>query len=1600
MSRVKRGCITALAALLSVQLAMPAGHVHAVDNTERKGYIAQVQTGAHWAQASIDRWLGLGVVQGYPDGSFHPNDKVTRAELAAIINRLFGYTDKADVPFADIPQGAWYGEILSLAKAAGYYEGFPGNLSKATAFVSRQDAVTLISKAFSLKNESAANPVAFADADQISGYAREAVAALVGAVSGYPDGTFGPDRTMTRAELITVIDHLVAKYYRNPGAFSDGEISGNAIVKQSGVTLKDGTIAGNLYLAPGIGEGDAELQGLTVKGTAFVSGGGEHSIHIGDSTLSKLIVNRTGGKVRIVFSGKTKLVQASVSTTAVMELGNESVITGLEIGSGAEGTALEGQGSVDVVTVLADNVKINGQAVEKNKKYTLKNGKLQDAAQTGTMPPSTGAGTGGSGSGGSGGAVTNPETPGARAPYLVDSLASAETKSLFAFLNETRGKEVLFGHQHDTTVSFAGKDDQGKVVSDVKNSVGDYPAVFGWDTLSLDGLENPPGVAGDFEASRIALSAAMKEAYELGGIVTLSTHPYNFATGGSFNDTGNTPGATQSVVTRILPGGDKNADFREYLDRIAAFATQLKDDEGKPIPVLFRPFHEQNGSWFWWGAATTTKSEYVELYRYTVEYLRDVKKVRNFLYVFSPNGPFNGNENEYLATYPGDEFVDILGMDQYDNKDNAGSASFLSGLVKDLKMVSKLADAKGKVATFSEYGYSAQGMKTTGNNDLNWFTNVLNAIKSDPDARRIAYMLTWANFGEGNNLYVPYKDVPGKGSHELLEDFIEYYNDPYTSFAGELKGKNVYGRNVATSAGKPFIHIVTPTNIGTVSEAPFIIRAKVLNTTPSKVTYSIGQAGEEIEMKLDAEGYYSAAWLPEAALNGKSAEITVRAHQPGKAALFQTISVFVKVRELPVKQITFDTADSLGLVQNNGAWPDTIKMNLTHGALDGDGKLELQVSEGLSAADSWQELKLQLTGKALSGVDLSRIGRLKLSALIPASLAGHGAAIQAIAMYPEDWNRKYGMDASKKTLTDLEQVNVGGKTYYKYDAVIELDDVQAAAGATGLAVSLVGSHLSQSGSESIYVDDLGLFSAYKAPILDTALVDDFESYGGSDDAVTAKYPKAGGDDVSVSLSADYKLSGDYGMKLQYAIDTAGYTGVGKSLGTVDWTDTNALHVWIGTGNAGAYAKDGRPLKLVIQINMNGTAYEAYPQLEASQTYDLTIPFSEFVVAPWSSGGPVSKESLKKVTGFNLYVNAMDQGKHSGALYFDDIRAVKDPGIPEVPENGGEQPGTPPGVLYKFESAADIAGWRLENSTTQAVDPEFDSGEGALSVEFPLMNTGIEAFELVTSPSNLDLHGLDSITARIKLSSGSAKARLFMKSGSGWAWSDSGTPLPVDANGYTTLAISLTDAAKTAGVDLKDIKAIGIKIEDIGNDGGTAKLLLKDVTLNGTEPALRFGFDQDAEGWTNEGGNVTVTQGVYSENGQTWNVLKNDLSWQTDGEYIAVSKVGAIDFSAFDGIEAKVKIVSDIPNVQAKLFIKLRNYAIWVDSGALNADGAGFATLSIDFSSMNPYIGDPNEPPFSAEDLKKGNAVGIQVVTPAGTAGNATLYIDEIKAYKN
>ncbi len=448
---------------------------------------------------------------------------------------------------------------------------------------------------------------------------------------------------------------------------------------------------------------------------------------------------------------------------------------------------------------------------------------------------------------------------------LVDTEATPETRSLFVYLNDIRGEGILFGHQHATTYGLTIGDFDG-TQSDVKNGVGSHPALFGWDTLSIYGHERPGYTEQSVEENIAALAGVIQQAHQAGGIITISTHPWNFLTGNDFYD------ATSGVVTAILPGGDKNGEFNEYLDDIATLATSVTDKEGNPIPLIFRPFHENNGSWFWWGASQCTSGEYKELYRYTVEYLRDTKGVHNLLYAYSPNGSFGGSEEDYLRTYPGDAFVDILGYDRYD--DTAGSEGWLSATVTDLAMVARLADERGKVSAFTEFGVSG-ALKPNGSNpNLDWFTDLLAAIKSDPDASRSAYMQTWANF-DVTQYFVPFPASGEVEEHELLADFREFFQDPYTLFAGELE--NVWTRSdITTSPHPPILRIVSPPSQVRILDPTYTIRAKLDNAVATRVFFTLGESDQEFELTLSESGYYEGEWeIGEDRLNNQSEVITV-----------------------------------------------------------------------------------------------------------------------------------------------------------------------------------------------------------------------------------------------------------------------------------------------------------------------------------------------------------------------------------------------------------------------------------------------------------------------------------------------------------------------------------------------------------------------------------------------------------------------------------------------------------------------------------------------------------------------------------------------------
>ncbi|KPK87741.1 MAG: hypothetical protein AMS27_01640 [Bacteroides sp. SM23_62_1] len=335
-----------------------------------------------------------------------------------------------------------------------------------------------------------------------------------------------------------------------------------------------------------------------------------------------------------------------------------------------------------------------------------------------------------------------------------DTLATAETKSLYKNLKELAKTKVLFGHQDDLAYGVYWWEEPGR--SDVKESSGSYPAVYGWEIGNIAGERNLDSVS--FDKMKIWI----REGYERGGIITISWHEHNPATGGTTWDT------SGRAPSRILPGGSKHEFWKQNLDMVAEFMLDLKGPDGEPIPVVFRPYHEHTGSWFWWGAGSCTPDEYKQLWQFTVHYLRDEKNVHNLLYAYSTD--FIGTEKEYLERYPGNEYIDILGFDDYRTVRNHKSAD---QTIKEIHTVVDIAKRFNKIPAWTETGLESIP-------DPEWWTgSLLSRIKADTITCQIAWVLVWRN-ARTDHHYAPFE------GHPSAADFTRFREDPCIMFENDL----------------------------------------------------------------------------------------------------------------------------------------------------------------------------------------------------------------------------------------------------------------------------------------------------------------------------------------------------------------------------------------------------------------------------------------------------------------------------------------------------------------------------------------------------------------------------------------------------------------------------------------------------------------------------------------------------------------------------------------------------------------------------------------------------------------------------------------------
>ena len=465
------------------------------------------------------------------------------------------------------------------------------------------------------------------------------------------------------------------------------------------------------------------------------------------------------------------------------------------------------------------------------------------------------------------------ETPGAGSPAdlsqmpssvnVSDANAADSARALAAYLNALMNSDqVLFGHQNDVSRSVNPQ----ATLGDVYDVTGQVSGVFGIDSLAVTGSE----AGGSDAASALANSVAYsKTAAANGSIISLSMHMPNFSNSkivknsdGTYSfygcDFSESKDLSNDIVKQILPGGEYNEVFTAYLDVIADYASQL---QAAGIPIMIRPFHENTGSWFWWGSMNTAET-YKSLYRYTKDYMEQ-NGVHNLLWVYSPNGPLT-SEAAYMSYYPGDEYVDILAFDYYNDYNSypaSADNSFFDSLDTTCSIVSSIAAKRGKIPAIAECGVRVmkkdgsdnEGLLVKGNpvgteaSGKNWYQEVSDIAKKN----NMPYYLVWANFGD-TNFYVPYKYDDTHGQ-ELINDFIKYYNDDSSIFGGDTGFYSNMGTLAGVSANtytNQMGYMVYPFDRDTILEAT-TLKAGVKNA--SKVQFVINNPDTGVKLTLNAE---------------------------------------------------------------------------------------------------------------------------------------------------------------------------------------------------------------------------------------------------------------------------------------------------------------------------------------------------------------------------------------------------------------------------------------------------------------------------------------------------------------------------------------------------------------------------------------------------------------------------------------------------------------------------------------------------------------------------------------------------------------------------
>ena len=278
-----------------------------------------------WSTEALKACVENGLLMG-SNNKLAPQGNLTRAEMATILSRAFGATQKTNLKgVKDVPGNAWYES--AMAKAV-YMKIYMLDLQlRPNSKITRQEVFTALARAFKLecKDKSHAELNKFADKNKIASWAVDSICAL--AQNGYiggADGKINPEANITRAEFAQLMHNIVKQYISENGIVTKVVDNGNVMVNSPNAVLKDLTVNGDLIIGDGVGEGDLTLENVNVLGKVIVRGGGVNSIKIiGNSNVKNVVVAKVDGNVRVNVSA-----EASVEVVSINDGKNDVIVEG------------------------------------------------------------------------------------------------------------------------------------------------------------------------------------------------------------------------------------------------------------------------------------------------------------------------------------------------------------------------------------------------------------------------------------------------------------------------------------------------------------------------------------------------------------------------------------------------------------------------------------------------------------------------------------------------------------------------------------------------------------------------------------------------------------------------------------------------------------------------------------------------------------------------------------------------------------------------------------------------------------------------------------------------------------------------------------------------------------------------------------------------------------------------------------------------------------------------------------------------------------------------------------------------------------------------